>query len=81
MFVIQINDGPIQPTVEDYIDDCIRFRQPCGEGSFDLLGFLRLLPPDVPVNVEVISTELDKRPATEVARLLFESTERCLRQR
>ncbi len=81
VFVIQINDGPMQATVDDYIDDCIRFRQPCGDGAFDLRGFLRLLPPQAPVNVEVINTELDKRPAAEVARLLFESTQRCLRQR
>ena len=74
VFMIQINDGPLQPTVTDYIDDCIRFRVPCGEGEFDLSGFLRMLPLSVPVNVEVINTELDKRDPAEVARLLYGTT-------
>ena len=74
VFMIQINDGPLKPAVADYIDDCIRFRVPCGEGEFDLTGFLAMLPLSVPVNVEVINTELDKRDPIEVARLLYETT-------
>ncbi|MEY4265477.1 MAG: hypothetical protein RIS90_12, partial [Pseudomonadota bacterium] len=75
---LQINDGPLQPTLGDYIEDCLRFRQPCGEGAFDLVGFLRALPPAAPINIEVISETLDRRPPTEVAALLMASTRDCL---
>ena len=71
---IQINDGPLRATVPDYIEDCIRFREPCGQGAFDLAGFMHLLPPDTPVNVEVINEALDRLPALEVAQLLYRST-------
>jgi sugar phosphate isomerase/epimerase len=74
VFAIQINDGPLQPTVPDYIDDCIRFRQPCGAGQFDLQGFLQRLPADTPVNVEVISEDLDRLPALQVAQRLHATT-------
>ena len=71
---IQINDGPLRATVPDYIEDCIRFREPCGQGAFDLAGFMHLLPPDTPVNVEVINEALDRLPALDVAQLLYRST-------
>ena len=78
VFTLQVNDGPLQPTFGDYIEDCLRFRQPCGEGDFDLVGFLRALPPKAPINVEVISETLDRRPAMEVAALLMASTRDCV---
>ena len=78
VFTLQVNDGPLQPTFGDYIEDCLRFRQPCGEGDFDLVGFLHALPPETPINVEVISETLDRRPAMEVAALLMASTRDCL---
>jgi len=78
VFTLQINDGPLQPTLGDYIEDCLRFRQPCGEGAFDLVGFLRALPPTAPVNIEVISETLDRRPPREVAAMLMASTRDCL---
>lgn len=71
---IQINDGPLQATVPDYIEDCIRFRVPCGQGAFDLAGFMHCLPGSTAINVEVINEELDRRPALEVAQLLYRST-------
>jgi sugar phosphate isomerase/epimerase len=71
---IQINDGPLRATVADYIEDCIRFRVPCGQGEFDLAGFLQLLPGSTAINVEVINEELDRLPAREVAQLLYRST-------
>lgn len=71
---IQINDGPLRATVPGYIEDCIRFRVPCGHGAFDLPGFLRLLPPSMPINVEVINEELDRLPPMELAQLLYDST-------
>ena len=35
---------------------------------------MHLLPPDTPVNVEVINEALDRLPALEVAQLLYRST-------
>jgi len=81
VFMIQIDDGKMQPTVQDYIQDCLLYRLPCGEGEFDLAGFMRMLPASAPINVEVINEHLDKRPPTEVAALLYRTTvsmlERC----
>jgi len=74
VFMVQINDGTLRPTAADYIDDCLRFRLPCGEGEFDLDAFMRLLPASAPVNVEVINDALDRRPAAEVAALLYDTT-------
>lgn len=71
---IQINDGPLGATVPDYIEDCIRFRVPCGHGAFDLCGFMRLLPAATPINVEVINETLDRLPLAELAQLLYTST-------
>ena len=62
------------PTLPDFFPDTLRFRRPCGEGEFDLVSFMRLLPDSAPVNVEVISEELDKRSPAEVARLLYTTT-------
>jgi sugar phosphate isomerase/epimerase len=78
VFVIQINDGPMAATIPDYIEDCIRFRLPCGEGAFDLDGFLRRLPHDTPVNVEVINEQLDRQSPADVARHLYTSTAAAL---
>jgi sugar phosphate isomerase/epimerase len=74
VFMVQIDDGPMQPTLPDFFPDTLRFRQPCGEGEFDLTGFLALLPGTAPINVEVISEALDKRPPADVAKLLYSST-------
>ena len=68
----------------DKYPDTLRFRQPCGEGQFDLLSFMRMLPASAPVNVEVINEELDKRAPADVAKHLFATTaallEKCAGQ-
>lgn len=74
VFMVQINDGPLQPTIPDYIEDCLRYRLPCGEGEFDLAAFLQLLPAAAPVNVEVINETLEQRAPAEIAGLLYAST-------
>ncbi len=78
VFVIQINDGPMAATIPDYIEDCIRFRLPCGQGAFDLDGFLQRLPHDTPVNVAVINEQLDRQSPADVARHLYTSTAAAL---
>lgn len=74
VFMVQIDDGPMKPTVANYIADTLAYRQPCGEGEFDLMSFLKLLPDSAPVNVEVINEELDKRAPAEVAKHLYATT-------
>ena len=70
---IQIDDGPTKPVLDDYIQDCLHYRQPLGEGQFPLKDFLSLLPLDAPLSVEVISDEMDLLPIAVVADRLYRS--------
>jgi sugar phosphate isomerase/epimerase len=75
---LQFDDGPMVPVVDDYIQDCLHYRQAPGEGQFDLDGFLSLMPRDAPVSVEVISDELSLVPSIELAAHLFDTTKAVL---
>jgi sugar phosphate isomerase/epimerase len=71
IFAIQMNDGPVQPNLDDYKDDCMRFRVPPGEGELDPVGFVRLLAGmgvSSPISLEVCSTELWAAPASVAAQ-------------
>ena len=70
---IQIDDGPLEPTLPDYIPDCLHYRCPLGEGEFPLKDFLGLLPADAPLSVEVIDDDMDLLPTTVVAHRLYQS--------
>lgn len=72
--VVQIGDGAMIPVLDDYIEDCLRYRQPVGEGEFDVVSFLSIMPSNAPISVEVISIELDALPPAQVARRLFDTT-------
>jgi sugar phosphate isomerase/epimerase len=77
VFTVQFDDGPRQRVDPDYYTDCTRYRNVPGEGEFDLTGFLRLLEEmgvRLPLSVEVISADLQRRPAGEVARWLADAT-------
>jgi sugar phosphate isomerase/epimerase len=37
---VQMSDGPATPTLDDYKDDCLRYRVPPGDGEFDVDGFV-----------------------------------------
>lgn len=77
IFTVQIDDGPRRPVDADYYTDCTRHRLAPGEGEFDLTGFLALLAEmgvAIPLSVEVISADLQERPADEVARRLHAAT-------
>jgi sugar phosphate isomerase/epimerase len=71
IMAVQMNDGPLVPTIDDYYTDCLASRVPPGEGEFDTTGFVRLLT-DIgvraPIAVEVCSTELWAGPPDEAAR-------------
>jgi sugar phosphate isomerase/epimerase len=75
---VQINDGPLQPVLGDYIEDCLHHRCVPGTGEFDLRRFVDLLPPDVPIAVEVIDDDLDLQPPAVVAEQLITSVRALL---
>jgi sugar phosphate isomerase/epimerase len=78
---VQLDDGLLEPEDPDYFTDCIENRRVPGEGEFDLVGFIRLLDEmdvSVPVSLEVISTQLQARPAVEVTKRLREGFHRVL---
>jgi sugar phosphate isomerase/epimerase len=77
IFTVQFDDGPRQRVDPDYYTDCTRYRNVPGDGEFDLAGFLRLVGEmgvRLPLSVEVMSVDLEPRPAGEVARQLAEAT-------
>lgn len=77
VFAVQFDDGPRQRVDPDYYTDCTRHRRVPGEGDFDLVGFLRLVGEmgvRLPLSVEVMSADLQPRPAAETARRLADAT-------
>jgi sugar phosphate isomerase/epimerase len=77
IFAVQLDDGPRRRVDPDYYTDCTLHRDVPGEGEFDLVGFLSLLAQvgvRVPLSVEVMSLDLQQRPADEVARRLHDAT-------
>jgi sugar phosphate isomerase/epimerase len=77
ILTVQFNDGPRQRVDPDYYTDCTRHRNVPGDGDFDLAGFLRVVDEmgvRLPLSVEVMSVDLQSRPAGEVARRLAEAT-------
>ena len=68
---VQMNDGTIEPAMDDYYVDCLQSRVPPGEGEFDCVGFVQLLDGlgvRAPIAVEVCSAELWEAPVDEAAR-------------
>jgi sugar phosphate isomerase/epimerase len=81
IFAVQFDDGPRQRVDPDYYTDCTRYRDVPGAGEFDLVGFLGLLDEMgvcLPLSVEVISADLLRRPAGQVARTLADATRAVL---
>lgn len=71
---VQFDDGPLDPVLDDYVQDCLHHREVPGEGEFDLRGLLELLPADAPLSVEVPDDDLDRLDPLEVARILHRET-------
>jgi sugar phosphate isomerase/epimerase len=75
---VQLDDADA-PSGAPY-EDTLRRRLP-GEGTFDLVGLVRLLDDigvDVPVSVEIISPEHAARPLAEAARRAHDTTRAVL---
>ena len=81
---IQVDDGTMTPSMDDYIQDCIHNRELLGAGEFDLEQFFERTPPNAPISVEIIDDDLDLIPAFERAQLQASSLQRlmarCYRQ-
>lgn len=64
---IQMSDGPLLPTnADDYVQDCLRYRVPPGEGEMDaadFVGELLRIGADVPWQLEVCNDDVWGKPA------------------
>jgi sugar phosphate isomerase/epimerase len=79
---VQINDADVEVIGPLREDGRHRRRLP-GEGSFDLVGFVRLLDEmgvRAPIAVEVTSETMASLPVDEAARLAYDATRSVLRQ-
>jgi 4-hydroxyphenylpyruvate dioxygenase len=72
---VHVNDGGPPSGLDTTFEGRFRRRLP-GDGTFDLAAFddtLAAIGYDGPIGIEVLSTELRRRPPAEGARLLMES--------
>jgi sugar phosphate isomerase/epimerase len=80
IFSVQVSDGAPELR-ESLVKDTFRHRLLPGEGTFDLLGVLRVLRRTGGLNLvgpEVLSTELDALSAIEAARLAGEALDHVM---
>jgi sugar phosphate isomerase/epimerase len=76
---LEINDGYIKnlPT-EDLVEETTQYRRLCGDGEFDIKGFMQYLPASHykggPVGIEVLSKDLRDWPLEKVAKAAYDTT-------
>jgi sugar phosphate isomerase/epimerase len=73
---VELNDGTFTAPWSLH-EDTINYRRLCGEGEFDVKGFIRCLQNagyDGPWGIEVLSQELRRLPLAEVAPRAFGTT-------
>jgi sugar phosphate isomerase/epimerase len=75
---LEINDGYIRnlPT-KDLVEETTQYRRLCGQGEFDIKGFLKYMPSSPyqgPVGIEVLSKELRAWPLEKTARTAYDTT-------
>lgn len=73
---VELDDGPFD-VVEPLLQECIDRRVLCGEGDFDIPGFLACLEGmgySGPFGVEILSDENRARSLEDAARLTFDTT-------
>ena len=78
---IQMSDGPREPTLADYKDDCLRHRVPPGEGDFGAVDFVRMLIDlgvDVPWSLEVCNDDAWGQPGADPVRRAADAMRRVL---
>ena len=75
-FAVELNDGTFTAPWSLH-EDTINHRRLCGEGEFDIQGFLEQVEKAGyrgPFGIEVLNQELRKRPLEELAARAFETT-------
>lgn len=75
-FAVELNDGTFKAPWSLH-EDTINHRRLCGEGEFDIAGFLdhvRKAGYRGPFGIEVLNQELRKRPLDELATRSFQTT-------
>jgi len=77
-FGIEVNDGYLEnPPTNDLMEETVSFRRHCGEGDFDVKGFLAYLPSSQyrgPIGVEVCSRELRSWPLERLVTEAYKTT-------
>jgi sugar phosphate isomerase/epimerase len=82
VMAIQMNDGPVLPTLPDYVQDCLQYRVPPGDGEFDVAGFVSVLQDigsQVPWSMEVCNEAAGNADPAGHARRCAEGMRRFLR--
>ena len=78
LFGIEINDGFLHPPHGmTLFEETTQHRKLCGEGEFDVKGFVASMQPvgyAGPWGIEVLSRELRGKPVDEIARSAFQTT-------
>lgn len=81
---IQMNDGPLAPTnPDDYVDDCLRYRVPPGEGEMGAVDFvteLLRIGADVPWQMEVCNAAAWEPPGLDHVQASIDGMRRVLAQ-
>jgi sugar phosphate isomerase/epimerase len=73
---VELNDGTLEAPWSLH-EDTINHRRLCGEGEFDVKGFIQALCKtgyDGPWGIEVLSEDLRKQPLAEVVTRAFQTT-------
>jgi sugar phosphate isomerase/epimerase len=77
-FGVEVNDGYLKnPPTSDLVEETTQYRRLCGEGQFDIKGFLALMPTSGyigPVGIEVLSKDLRPWPLEKAARAAYDTT-------
>jgi len=76
LFGVELNDGPL--TVPDDLHDAtVNHRQLCGEGQFNIRGFIALLDEfgyEGPYGIEVLNAKLREMPLDEIMQRSYDTT-------
>ena len=81
IFAVQMDDGPAVPVLGDYKADCLASRVAPGDGTFDCVGFVRLLAAlgvTAPISLEVASHDLWAQPVEHAAKVAADGMRRVL---
>ncbi len=70
---VQLCDVPTEPALPEYMDEGMYERLAPGEGDVPLVDVLRVLPPDVPISIEIpqrAKAEAGQRPEERIAHCI-----------